>query len=470
MTNPLRGAPPGPHRGRIRDRLRRRLPGPVRADRDRRRLPGRLSGRSRRRQRRRQARRRRLGGGTCAWYENPTWKKRVVTDPKQTPGIISSATADLDGDGKAEIAIAYEFAMNSRTKGKLCWRSRARAPTIPGTSHPGRGDIGSFHRRRSGEYPSARGGHPPYRLGRRRRREEAELVVPAFGRSARPPAFDQEPAICSLRVGADPKSGRGADQHRSCSGPPRDRRDRPRRRILVGPRGEQLGRPTFVPDRFRDRCGRLRLPLPSSLRGPLATPQDGGERGSRRPLRDGRRFLATVEPWHGTDVAVYSRSHSSPSVRPPDGDRLGEVDRHVGPVLGLDRGEEPPTCAQLAEVDLARARLGAATWQGAPGASSRAVVVEGAPPIAKPLRTNAETPRLLAPRTEEDPSPRSTTSMGTGAWPMSARLHRPLSGRLRPRGERLAPDRKPITPSRSPEDRRHDQRSLPPGRRRRRSP
>ena len=38
-----------------------------------------------------------LGGGTCAWYENPSWRKRIVTNSKQTPGIISSATADLDG-------------------------------------------------------------------------------------------------------------------------------------------------------------------------------------------------------------------------------------------------------------------------------------------------------------------------------------------------------------------------------------
>src|SRR5262249_27539431 len=26
-----------------------------------------------------------VGGGTCAWYQNPSWKKRVVTGPKQTP-------------------------------------------------------------------------------------------------------------------------------------------------------------------------------------------------------------------------------------------------------------------------------------------------------------------------------------------------------------------------------------------------
>src|SRR6478735_8938543 len=59
-----------------------------------------------------------VGGGTCAWYQNPTWKKRIVTGPKQTPGVISSATADLNGDGKAEIAIGYEFAMNEPRKGK----------------------------------------------------------------------------------------------------------------------------------------------------------------------------------------------------------------------------------------------------------------------------------------------------------------------------------------------------------------
>src|SRR5215210_1685015 len=60
-----------------------------------------------------------VGGATCAWYENPGWKKRIVTTPRQTPGIISSATADLDGDGKAEIAIAYDFEMNEPTQGKL---------------------------------------------------------------------------------------------------------------------------------------------------------------------------------------------------------------------------------------------------------------------------------------------------------------------------------------------------------------
>jgi len=71
-----------------------------------------------------------LGGSTCAWYENPTWKKRIVTGGKQTPGIISTATADIDGDGKAEIAIAYEFAMNAPTMGPSIYWHKTSAEAV----------------------------------------------------------------------------------------------------------------------------------------------------------------------------------------------------------------------------------------------------------------------------------------------------------------------------------------------------
>src|SRR5207237_68274 len=74
--------------------------------------------------------------GTWAWYETPTCKKRIVSTPKDTPGIISSATADLAGDGKAEIAIAYEFAMNEPTKGKLLLAIQGKSPDDPWTLKP----------------------------------------------------------------------------------------------------------------------------------------------------------------------------------------------------------------------------------------------------------------------------------------------------------------------------------------------
>jgi len=120
-----------------------------------------------------------LGGSTLAWYENPTWKKRVVSTARQTPDIISSATADLDGDGKGEIAIAYDFAMNEPKRGKLLLAIQGANPDDPWTFRPVE-DVPSIHRLRWGVLD--RGARPWL------------VVAPIFGASARPPSFDQEPA------------------------------------------------------------------------------------------------------------------------------------------------------------------------------------------------------------------------------------------------------------------------------------
>ena len=115
-----------------------------------------------------------VGGSTCAWYENPTWKKRIVATGKQTPGIISSATADLDGDGKAEIAIAYEFEMNKPTIGRLLLAKQGSSPDDPWTLSP-IAAIDSIHRLRWGDVDGDR---------------RPDLVVaPIFGREARPPDY-----------------------------------------------------------------------------------------------------------------------------------------------------------------------------------------------------------------------------------------------------------------------------------------
>src|SRR5262249_12866261 len=118
-----------------------------------------------------------VGGGTCAWYENPKWTKRIVTDSKRTPGIISSATADLDGDGKAEIAIAYEFAMNQPKKGKLTLATQGSGGEW---SLKPMDDVGSIHRLRWGDL----NGDKAFEL----------IVAPIFGPDAKPPTYDQDPA------------------------------------------------------------------------------------------------------------------------------------------------------------------------------------------------------------------------------------------------------------------------------------
>lgn len=44
-----------------------------------------------------------------AWYQNPTWKKHVIAEKLTQRDHVCIAAADVDGDGKAEIAVGAEW-------------------------------------------------------------------------------------------------------------------------------------------------------------------------------------------------------------------------------------------------------------------------------------------------------------------------------------------------------------------------
>ncbi len=241
-----------------------------------------------------------VGGGTCAWYENPSWTKRVVSTSKETPAIISSATADLDGDGKAEVAIAYDFAMNEPRRGKLLLAVQGAKVDDPWSFRPV-ADVPSIHRLRWGWVVGTT------RLGEKsvRSDKKPELVVaPIFGPSARPPAFDQEPAHLTLfDTGADPKSARWTS--RTIGEAPvlhaielTGDADRPSAVLGASNRGVTSTRMTAIGGDVLFQSSVL------STGAEGQAPKKGASEVHAGRLRDGRRFLATVEPWHGNEVVV----------------------------------------------------------------------------------------------------------------------------------------------------------------------
>jgi hypothetical protein len=245
-----------------------------------------------------------VGGGTCAWYENPSWKKRIVSSPKQTPGVISSATRDIDGDGKAEVAIAYEFSMNEPTRGKLLLARQSG----DGWSYTPVADLGSIHRLRWGDMDGDK---------------KPDLVVaPIFGPAVKPPAFQEEPAHIVVF-----KTGGSADPARWSKEPLGNAPvlhaidvldlDGDGRSDVLG--ASNLGvtlfsLPTGVKVTLRSAAVEAAVSFSSTLAqgAPGVSPKKGSSEVHVGKLKDGRRFLATVEPWHGTDVAVYL----SESVKP----------------------------------------------------------------------------------------------------------------------------------------------------------
>jgi hypothetical protein len=234
-----------------------------------------------------------VGGGTCAWYENPTWKKRIVSDPKQTSEIISSATADFNGDGKAEIAIAYDFEMDNPKKGKLALAIPGDSPESSWTLKP-IAEVGSIHRLRAADFDGD---------------GKADLIAaPIFGPHAKPPAYGQENAsLVAFYFKGSGDSLSWESEVPFASFPVLHAID-------VIPDPEQGGRPVIL---TASNAGVSKLTKgganilgswtlhPVTTGAPGAAPKTGSSEVHVGTLADKQRFLTTIEPWHGSEVVCY---------------------------------------------------------------------------------------------------------------------------------------------------------------------
>jgi hypothetical protein len=59
-----------------------------------------------------------LAVGELAWYENPTWARHVIAAETQ---IVNEAVADIDGDGIPEVAFQSSFAMQAANSPGMNW-------------------------------------------------------------------------------------------------------------------------------------------------------------------------------------------------------------------------------------------------------------------------------------------------------------------------------------------------------------
>ena len=81
------------------------------------------------------------------WYENPTWKKRVILDGKTKPDNVCIAAVDIDGDGQPELVLGAAWKpSDTTTPGQLVWLKRGKTLDDEWTMHELPCDEPTVHR------------------------------------------------------------------------------------------------------------------------------------------------------------------------------------------------------------------------------------------------------------------------------------------------------------------------------------
>jgi hypothetical protein len=218
-----------------------------------------------------------------AWYENPAWRRHIIAENLTPRDHVCIAAADIDGDGKCEIAVGAGWNPGDTVN------SGAIFYLIPPADRTQRWESVALPHE-----PTVHRMHWVKNFAGR----YVLVVVPLHGR------------------GNKPQTGEGAGVRVLAYHPPANPRDPWKTELLDDSKHKTHN---FDPVQWdSDPAGELLL---GSMEGvflidptgpqPTLTQLAGNEGGGAGEVRagrlaGGRRFIATIEPMHGTTLAVYT--------------------------------------------------------------------------------------------------------------------------------------------------------------------
>jgi hypothetical protein len=262
------------------------------------------------------------------WYENPSWKVHPITAMTQNNISLAPLILDVPGfHGLAGVALATDFFLDDSMKGGIIWWAEPCA-------HPGDSDeeVGSahhtapanavWHLSQVGRIPTAH----RVRWADLEGNGQLNLVVaPLLGAGAKPPNYQVSAPLSWIDFHRDQRDAwtwqapRLIDDSLTVvhainildwDGDGRDE-------ILTASfEGVHLFHSTGLGEHLHWTKTQLAVG-DQTIRTPvLGTP--GARRGSSEisvGSVGGHRFLATIEPWHGEHVAVYTRDEQASSTK-----------------------------------------------------------------------------------------------------------------------------------------------------------
>jgi hypothetical protein len=230
------------------------------------------------------------------WYQNPDWKRRSIIEGQTKADNVCIAAADIDGDGKIDFALGAEWKpFNTKDGGTLQWLKRGKTLDDPWTLYPIPGDIPTIHRIRFADL---------YGDGKPRL-----LVVPLMGQNSTKEKnwMDGSPVkILAYQIPKDPTRDRWTPEvldeslhvvHNFHPIP------------VAGGKGMDILTASYegVTRLQRDKDGKWTSRHIGE--GNQANPKGnlGSSEIKQGKLKNGNPFIATIEPWHGDQVVVYTQ-------------------------------------------------------------------------------------------------------------------------------------------------------------------
>ena len=218
------------------------------------------------------------------WYENPSWKKHVIIEDQTLRDNVCIAPLDIDGDGKIDFALGAGWTKT----GSIQWITRRKSPDKKWSVHM----IGKerwLHRMRWADV-----------LGTGKPQLVISPLNATTGKGVRLTAFE---------IPSDPVKGRwrrhlldGSLNRMHNHWHVDLNRDKQIDTVTASREGVHLIR--------RTKDGFKKIRLGNGAKGKTPNASGAGEIKVGK-LKSGQRFIATVEPMHGTMLAVYLESQTA---------------------------------------------------------------------------------------------------------------------------------------------------------------
>jgi hypothetical protein len=229
------------------------------------------------------------------WYENPTWKRRTIIDHQTKKDNVSIAAYDIDGDGQLDFALGAGWeGLNPRAEGTLQWLRRGKSLDDKWTVHPIDFKEPTLHRIRFADLDGSG--------------KDKLIVAPLLGRGSTPKnnfMDGQGVRLLAYSIPKDPAHDRWPvevldhSMHVMHNFWPVRAHNRPGMDILTASyEGVNLLSPDSSGHWRHRQVGEGNQKNPRGSRGAGEVKQG--------KLKNGRPVIATIEPFHGYQVVVYT--------------------------------------------------------------------------------------------------------------------------------------------------------------------